>query len=105
MECNKKPPFSEAPKDADEERINDILFVSLFTGEEDRWDTTTGQTNHIYPLTAGLKERLKNSIPICSAMLNILLCEILLVKAEGYNVDCFKPDSVKQRSLAYIRYS
>jgi len=105
MECNEKPPFSEAPKDADAERINDILFGSLFTGEEDRWDVTTGETNHIYPLNAGLKETLKSSISIRNAMLNILLHNLLMVKAEGYNVDAFKPDSVKQRSLAYLQNS
>jgi phage/plasmid-associated DNA primase len=105
MECNEKPPFSEAPKDADAERINDILFESLFTGEADRWDETTGETNHIYPLDAGLKETLKSSIPIRNAMLNILLQNLLMVKAQNYNVDFFKPDSVKQRSLAYLQNS
>ena len=104
-ECNEKPPFSEAPKDADAERINDILFGSLFTGEEDRWDTTTGETNHIYSLDAGLKEKLKGSIPIRNAMLNILLANLLMVKEKGYNVDFFKPESVKQRSLAYLQNS
>jgi len=105
MECNAKPPFSEAPIEADAERINDILFGSLFTGEEERWDTTTGETNHIYPLDAGLKEKLKSSIPIRNAMLNILLANLLMVKEQGYNVDFFKPDSVKQRSLAYLQNS
>lgn len=105
MECNEKPPFSEAPKDADAERINDILFVSFFTGEEERWDTTTGETNHIYPLDAGLKETLKSSIVVRNAMLNVLLHNLLMVKAQGYNVDFFKPESVKQRSLAYLQNS
>ena len=101
MEGNEKPPFSEAPKDAAAERINDILFASLFTGEEKRWDITTGET----PLDAGLKEKLKSSISIRNAMLNILLFHLLLVKEQGYNVDFFKPDSVKQRSLAYLQNS
>lgn len=105
MECNEKPPFSEAPKDADAERINDILFCALFTGEEDKWDKNTGETNHIYPLDAGLKEKLKSSIPVRNAMLNCLLHNLLMVKAQGYNVDYFKPESVKQRSLAYLQNS
>jgi len=105
MEANVKPNFSEAPQEADVERINDILFQSLFTGEEDRWDVTTGETNHIYPLDAGLKETLKSSISIRNAMLNILLQNLLMVKEQSYNVDFFKPDSVKQRSLAYLQNS
>ena len=41
MECNPpKPPFSDSPKDADMERINDILFQSKFTGEEKKNGTT-----------------------------------------------------------------
>lgn len=105
MECNEKPPFSEAPKDADAERINDILFGSLFTGEEDRWDINTGEINHIYPLDAGLKEKLKGSVLHRNIMLNILLQNLLMVKEQGYNVDYFKPESVKQRSLAYLQNS
>ena len=104
-ECNAKPPFAEAPQEADAERINDILFVALFTGEEERWDTTTGETNHIYPLDAGLKEKLKGSLVHKNTMLNILLQNLLMVKEQGYNVDYFKPESVKKRSLAYLQNS
>jgi hypothetical protein len=105
MNCNEKPPFSEAPKDADAERINDVLFGSLFTGEINRWDTATGETNNIYPLDAGLKDKLKSSVVHRNTMLNILLHNLLLVKAQEYNVDFFKPESVKQRSLAYLQNS
>jgi hypothetical protein len=38
-------------------------------------------------------------------MLNILLCNLLQVKAQNYNVDHFKPESVKIRSLAYLQNS
>jgi phage/plasmid-associated DNA primase len=105
MECNDKPPFSEAPKDADAERINDILFGSKFCATEEEWDEKTGETNHIYPLNAGLKEKLKGSVLHRNTMLNILLHNLLLVKAKDYNVDFFKPESVKQRSLAYLQNS
>lgn len=103
LECNAKPNFSEAPKDADAERINDILFGSKFTGETEEWDETTGETNHIYPLDAGLKEELKNKHK--NMMLNVLLQNLIIVKNENYNVDAFKPESVKQRSLAYLQNS
>jgi phage/plasmid-associated DNA primase len=105
MECNEKPPFSEAPKDADAERINDILFGSFFTGEEDKWDMNTGETNSVFPLDAGLKERLKGSVVHKNTMLNILIHNLLQVKSQGYNVDFFRPESVKQRSLAYLQNS
>ena len=101
MECNEKPPFSEAPKDADTERINDILFGSRFTDSVEEIDIQ----NYIYPQDAGLKDKLKSSIPIRNAMLNILLHNLLLVKEQNYNVDFFKPNSVKQRSLAYLQNS
>jgi len=105
MECNEKPPFSEPPKDADLQRINDILFGSFFTEEKEKWDINTGETNHIYPLDAGLKERLKGSVVHKNTMLNILLRNLLLVKKAEYNLDIFKPESVKQRSLAYLQNS
>lgn len=105
MECNDKPPFSEAPKDADAERINDIFFGSKFSGNNDEWDVTTGKTNQIFPVDAGLKEKLKSSISLRNAMLNILLKHLFLVKAKGYNVDFFKPESVKHRSLTYLQAS
>lgn len=105
MECNDKPPFSEAPKDADVERINDIVFASKFCNERDEWDETTGENNYIYPVNAGLKEQLKESNVHKNTMLNILLQNLLMVKEQSYNVDYFKPDSVKQRSMAYLQNS
>lgn len=105
MECNAKPPFSEAPIEADAERINDILFASKFITNKEEWDETTGETNYIYPLDSGLKEKLKGSVVHKNTMLNILLHNLLMVKEQDYNVDYFKPDSVKQRSLAYLQNS
>lgn len=105
METNEKPPFSEAPKDADAERINDILFGSKFCSTEEEWDEKTGKTNYIYPLDAGLKEKLKNSVIHKNTMLNLLLQHLLLVKAQGYNIDFFKPESVKKRSFDYLQNS
>ena len=100
LETNDKPPFSEAPKDADIERINDILFGSRFTGDETEWN----DAENVYPLDVKLKsvvwkDEHKN------AMLNILLANLLAVKGENYNVDAFKPESVKKRSLEYLQNS
>lgn len=103
LECNEKPPFSEAPKDADAERINDILFCAKFCNAKEEWDETTGETNHIYPLDPSLKEELKANHK--NMMLNILLQNLIQVKQANYDVDAFKPESVKQRSLAYLQNS
>lgn len=105
MECNDKPPFSESPKDADAERINDIFFGSKFCTMTEEWDETTGEKNHVYPLDASLKATLKDSNVHKNTMLNMLLHNLLLVKEQNYNVDYFKPDSVRQRSLAYLQNS
>jgi phage/plasmid-associated DNA primase len=103
LECNVNPPFSEAPKDADAERINDILFCAKFTNASEEWDETTGETNHIYPLNPSLKEELKANHK--NMMLNILLQNLIMVKNANYDVDAFKPESVKKRSLAYLQKS
>jgi phage/plasmid-associated DNA primase len=105
MECNEKPPFSEAPQDADAERINDILFGSFFTADDTLWDINTGEKNNCFPLETGLKDTLKSSTVHKNTMLNILLNSLLLVKAQNYNVDFFKPDSVKLRSQEYLQNS
>jgi len=103
MECNEKPPFSEAPKDADAERINDVEFVSKFCNAKEEWDETTGLTNYIFPLDAGLKETLKNSYR--NTMMNMIIRHLRLVREKNYNVDAFKPESVKKRSMAYLQNS
>lgn len=104
MECNVKPNFSEAPKDADIDRINDILFGSSFKEDINICDETTGITNHYYLIDTSLKVDF-NTYVYKNAMLNILVTHLLLVKAQKYNVDYFKPESVKQRSLAYLQNS
>ena len=101
MECNEKPPFSEAPKDADAERINDCLFGSLFTDIVENVDNK----NHIYLQDATLKHKFKTSIVYRNTMLNLLLHNLFMVKKESYNVDFFKPESVRQRSFAYLQNS
>ena len=105
VECNVKPPFSEAPTNADIERINDILFGSKFVLDETEWDVNTGVVNHIYPLKVEYKEQSWKDAHK-NAMLNLLLSHLLFLKNDGkYIVDKYKPESVKQRSLAYLQNS
>lgn len=104
MECNDKPPFSEAPKDADILRINDIAFISKFTETESDWDKTTGLTNYVYPVNPLFKDVAWQKAN-ANSMLNIMLQHLLLVKSKNYVVDSFKPESVRLRSLAYLQNS
>lgn len=105
MECNDKPPFDEPPTDADAERIVDLEFGSFFTAEEEKWDITTGETKHIYPIDTELKTLMKTSLSFKNAMLNLLLGNLLMVKGSNYQLDSFKPESVKKRSIAYLQNS
>lgn len=104
MECNEKPPFSEAPKDADVLRINDIAFISKFTEVESDWDATTGLTNYVYPVNPLFKDVAWQKAN-ANSMLNIMLQHLLKVKSKNYIVDSFKPESVRLRSLAYLQNS
>jgi len=104
IECNEKPLFAEPPGNAEAERIDDILFVSKFTGNESEWDSNTGEVNHIYPQNPGFKKKewqKKHS----NTMLNILLRNIIILKRKNYVLDSFKPESVRLRSLAYLQDS
>jgi hypothetical protein len=101
LECNDKPNFSEAPKDADIERVNDLLFGSKFSSDPEEWC----EASHIYPVNADLKADLKTSLIHRNTMANILIANLIGVKKEGYNMDAFKPESVRQRSIAYLQNS
>jgi phage/plasmid-associated DNA primase len=104
MEANKKPPFGEEPTDADVERIDDILFASKFTANDDEWDINTNEKNHIYPLNPKYKDAEWKNLHK-NAMLNILIGHLLEVKRKNYVLDNFRPNSVKQRSLEYLQNS
>lgn len=105
VECNDKPDFSENPTEADTERIDDILFPAFFTAKQEEWDETTGETNHIFKLDPDLKPRLKKSTAHHNAMLNVLLLHLLILKKDKYNIANFRPQSVAERSLAYLQKS
>jgi hypothetical protein len=77
--------------------------VSKFCNAKEEWDETTGLTNYIFPLDAGLKETLKNSYR--NTMMNMIIRHLRLVREKNYNVDAFKPESVKKRSMAYLQNS
>ena len=101
LEVNEKPNFSEEPIDADKERIDDILFGSKFASNTAECD----KKKNIYPCVPGLKETLKSSIVHRNTMLNILLINLIEVSDKGYNLDYFRPESVRIRSLVYLQNS
>ena len=100
MECNKKPTFSESPELADFERVLDILFPSFFTSDENLWD----DAQHIYPKDKSLKSREWRDAHK-NAFMNMLISYAMVLREEGYLIEKFVPDSVKQRSLAYLQDS
>ena len=101
MECNDKPRMKESPTQADSERIVDILFPSFFTSDETLWN----DEKHIYPKDTLLKEqKWKNNHK--NAFMNILIQYLLTLKNEAnYNIEKYVPESVNQRSMAYLQDS
>jgi hypothetical protein len=101
MECNEKPGLQDSPTQADAERIVDILFPSFFTSEEDKWD----DAKHIYPKNPLLKgDTWKNDHK--NVFMNTLVSYLLILKNKAkYNIEQYVPDSVKDRSLAYLQES
>jgi hypothetical protein len=101
MEVNVKLNFAENPKDADAERIVDILFGSFFTDDVSLHD----MEKHIYPLNTQLKtDDWRNSHR--NTMLNILFSYQLIFRNEGQGIiDRYIPLSVKQRTMEYLQNS
>jgi hypothetical protein len=101
MEVNVKLNFAENPKDADAERIVDILFGSFFTDDVSQHDPE----KHVYPLNANLKTdewRFSHR----NTMLNLLFQYQLRFKNEGQGViDRYIPMSVKKRTMEYLQNS
>jgi len=103
LECNKKPPFVEEPINADKDRINDVFFESRFTDRSEEWGEEF-EKQHIYKQNPELKtpkwfKEHKN------AFLNILFTKVLELKANEWNIDLHKPQSVKDRSEEYLNKS
>ena len=101
MEVNVKLNFAENPKDADAERIVDILFGSFFTDDESLHDPE----KHIYPLNTQLKTE-EWRVAHRNTMLNILFNYQMIFRTEGKGIiDRYIPLSVKQRTMEYLQNS
>jgi len=101
MEVNVRLNFAENPKDADAERIVDVLFGSFFTDDE----TLHDPEKHIYPLNTQLKTDEWRSNHR-NAMLNVLFLYQLIFINEGKGIiDRYIPTCVKQRTMEYLQNS
>tara|TARA_R110000868_G_scaffold1577_2_gene12759 strand:- start:1552 stop:4782 length:3231 start_codon:yes stop_codon:yes gene_type:complete len=103
LECNDRPLFAEEPTDADRERINDIKFGSRFTDQKEEW-TVEHEKQNVFKQNTLFKET-KWKKEHKNAFLNMLFVEVLKLKADAYNVDLIKPQSIKERSLEYLNKS
>jgi phage/plasmid-associated DNA primase len=98
VECNKKPLFSEEPKDSEIRRIIDIYFRSTFTTDKDILD----EKNNIYLADAEYKtkdfqDRHKY------ALIKILMEAHKRYKKNNYTIDL--PDTIKERTKLYLELS
>lgn len=101
MECNVKPPFAEAPVQADTERIVDIEFPAFFTDDE----TLHDESKFIYPLNTALKTPEWKDFHK-NAFLNTLVWYLIdLQEKDNMIIDRHIPNSVKERSKAYAQQS
>ncbi len=100
LECNAKPKLAETPTEADLMRIDDILFASRFSQDEEEWS----DENHVYPQNPALKTETWRR-EHRNVFLNMLLEHLFQVRDVGYQLDKFRPRSVVERSLAYVQNS
>ena len=98
VECNKKPNFSEEPKESESRRIIDIFFRSTFTTDKDLID----ETNNIYAANSYLKT---------SEFQNKYKCALLKILFEVYkkykdnNYILIIPETIKERTNVYLQSS
>lgn len=93
LECNKRPLLEEEPTEADERRIIDLLFGSMFKDNENIKEKIFKK--NIYYTTDEFRERYK------SALLKILFEH----NKEKYKKDLIKPKEVELRTRKYMEGS
>ena len=99
VECNKKPVFSEEPKNAEAERIIDILFRSTFVSQDEDYDETD---SFIFKGDKQLKTEVFQETHKY-ALISLLLDSYKKYQDNNYNFHI--PQSVKERSRAYLEES
>ena len=96
LETNSIPNLAEAAQTADVERLIDLLFGSLFTSNEAKWD----DSKHIYRKDPGLK--IKNWwITRRNAFMRILIRQLFKFHDHNYDLGKLAPKAVLERTYLY----
>jgi phage/plasmid-associated DNA primase len=104
IETNVLLQFAENPTNAETSRLCDIYFGSKFSTDLEECDVNTGVINHIYEANPYYKTKDFREYYI-DVFLNIIVSKLLKLSNANYNIDNFKPESVKQRSSNYMQES
>ncbi len=96
LETNSIPNLAEAAETADVERLIDLLFGSLFTSNEAKWD----DSKHIYRKDPGLKVK-DWWITRRNAFMKILIRQLFKLHDHNYDLGKLAPKAVLERTYLY----
>ena len=96
LETNSIPNLAEAAETADTERLIDLLFGSLFTSNEAKWD----ESKHIYRKDPGLKVK-DWWITRRNAFMRILIRQLFKLHDMNYDLGKLAPKSIMERTYLY----
>lgn len=99
LEANAKPNLKHEPEKADEERLIDLNFPSIFRSADE-----VDEENHIYEAKTEYKT-IEFQDKHMGGLIAILLCQLHIFKNAGYKLDSFIPESVKKRTAEYMMKS
>ena len=96
LETNSIPNLAEAAETADTERLIDLLFGSLFTSNEEKWD----DSKHIYRKDPGLKVK-DWWITRRNAFMRILIRQLFKLHDMNYDLGKLAPKAIMERTYLY----
>ncbi len=96
LETNSIPNLAEAAETADTERLIDLLFGSLFTSNEAKWD----ESKHIYRKDPGLKVK-DWWITRRNAFMRILIRQLFKLHDMNYDLGKLAPKTIMERTYLY----
>lgn len=96
LETNSIPNLAEAAQTADVERLIDLLFGSLFTSNESKWNAA----KHIYRKDPGLKVK-DWWIKRRNAFMRILIRQLFKFHDNNYDLGKLAPVAVMERTYLY----
>ena len=96
LETNSIPNLAEAAQTADVERLIDLLFGSLFTSNESKWN----DAKHVYKKDPGLKVK-DWWITRRNAFMRILIRQLFKFHDHNYDLGKLAPKAVLERTYLY----